>query len=80
MSTKINVRFIHTCEDHPPLMREFKFAEILTKPGTGNEKGRRFRWLYWYWKPESEKAYDCGFSGIREDHPKFNQLKARLIK
>lgn len=71
--SKVNVRFNHTCEIHPPLMREYKGAKITRKKGV--------QWLNWYWTPESTQgAYDCGFSGISENHKNFAELKAKLIQ
>ncbi len=76
---KIDVRF---GAHQPPLMRQLISHKITTANGTGADKGRQIKWLHWYWQPEprvgEENMRDCGFSGVSEDHDKFNKYKKRL--
>lgn len=47
---------------------EWRMKAII---GRGNKK---FRWLFWTWKPNSTDGYDCGYSGMTEEVVRASNL------
>lgn len=67
----INVRTDSASKSAGPLLR--KLLRIKTRKQSG------FRWFFWYWEPKNDELLiDCGYSGIREDHPEFDSMRMKM--